>query len=240
MILCGGGYQYIMQNMVDSPPYSGLSTTYLKMVTYLLRNHGYTKKYFEVGANATRHGHLEVVKWLQQNGLPPNAWTCRYAAFSGNLELLQWARENGCTLDKETFSNAATAGHLHILIWAKENGCPSDDNLCATAVGAGNMEVLKWAIANGFPLTQSACTKAARGGHLKMLKFLREIGCPFNEVKILSLVQEALDPKAGRRLPNIKLPENKIIKYENILAWLKDNYPNLDFSIRVISMDDFW
>jgi hypothetical protein len=198
----------------------------LRTTIYLFRNHGYTKKYFEVGANATKKGHLEVVKWLHQNGLPLNSWTCRNAALSGNLELLQWARENGCNWGKEIFSNAATAGHLHILIWAKENGCPLYVNLCTTAVGAGNMEILMWAIENGFPLKESACTSAAHNANFKMLKFLYENGAPLNLEQVVQVIQEAL-------LVTFEITEKERKNYTKIKEWLIEHYPNVDFTTQV-------
>ena len=45
---------------------------------------------------AAENGHLEVLKWLRENGCPWNEWTCKNAAGNGHLEILKWARENGC------------------------------------------------------------------------------------------------------------------------------------------------
>ena len=41
-------------------------------------------------------GHLDILKWLRENGCPWNGYTCAYAAMNGHLEVLKWARENGC------------------------------------------------------------------------------------------------------------------------------------------------
>ena len=48
----------------------------------------------------------------------------RQAAENGHLEVLRWLRENGCPWDFTTCSSAAKNGHLEVLQWACENGCP--------------------------------------------------------------------------------------------------------------------
>ena len=52
---------------------------------------------------------------------------------NGHLEVLKWLRENGCPWDMLTYSNAAKNGHLYVLKWLKENGCPWDEMTCAYA-----------------------------------------------------------------------------------------------------------
>jgi len=50
----------------------------------------------EFCAAAAQGGHLEVLKWLRDNGCPWGAKTCTCAAVEGHLEVLKWAREQGC------------------------------------------------------------------------------------------------------------------------------------------------
>ena len=57
--------------------------------------------------------------------------TCFAAADHGHLDVLKWLRENGCPWDEETCAYAARGGHLEVLKWARENGCPWDEDTCA-------------------------------------------------------------------------------------------------------------
>ena len=107
---------------------------------------------------AAAEGHLEVLKWVRQNGCPWNKRTCAYAALGGNLEVLKWARQNGCPWDNLTCENAARGGHLEVLKWARQNGCPWDEFTSFYAEKEGNLEVLKWARENGCPCIGLICT----------------------------------------------------------------------------------
>jgi hypothetical protein len=47
--------------------------------------------------NAAAGGHLEVLKWLREEGCPWDADACACAARGGGqMEVLRWARANGC------------------------------------------------------------------------------------------------------------------------------------------------
>jgi hypothetical protein len=43
---------------------------------------------------------------------------------NGHLEVLKWLRENGYEWDSEICSGAAKNGHLEVLKWLRKNGCP--------------------------------------------------------------------------------------------------------------------
>ena len=75
-------------------------------------------------ALAAQGGHLEVLKWLHENGYPWNEDTCELAARHGHLGVLQWARANGCPWDEGTCAAAARGGHTEALAWARKKGCP--------------------------------------------------------------------------------------------------------------------
>ena len=60
-----------------------------------------------------------------QSAFNPAPWdsdTCSSAASRGHLEVLKWLRENGCEWNSSTCNNAALEGHLEVLKWAHENG----------------------------------------------------------------------------------------------------------------------
>ena len=135
----------------------------------------------ETCTNATSGGHLEVVKWLYEDGAPWYKRTCAYAAEGGHLDVLQWARANGARWDEFTCANAASGGHLDVLKWARQNGAPWDEDTCANAAYGGHLDVLKWARQNGAPWDEETCACADENGHLDVLKWARENGAPWNE-----------------------------------------------------------
>ena len=130
---------------------------------------------------AARRGHLEVLKWVRENGCPWDEKTCSWAAKGGHLATLKWARENGCPWDEETCANLAEGGHLETLKWAHENDCPWDDRTCANLAGGGHLEMLLWARENDCPWSEWTCACAAWGGHFEILKWARENGCPWDK-----------------------------------------------------------
>ena len=86
---------------------------------------------------ATNAGHLEVLKWLHENGYPWNEDTCELAARHGHLGVLQWAHANGCPWDEGTCAAAARGGHTEALAWARKKDCPWDEEMCLLFLGMG-------------------------------------------------------------------------------------------------------
>jgi hypothetical protein len=149
------------------------------------------KKAVELGAPtdhvcfyAAKGGHLELLKWVRENGCLADSRTCANAAFGGHLELLKWARQDGCPWDSGTCAQAALGGHLEVLKWARENGCPWDSATCAYAAFGGHLEVLKWAMENGCRWDSKTCKYAALSGHLDVLKWVIDNGAPHKDHRI--------------------------------------------------------
>jgi hypothetical protein len=46
--------------------------------------------------NIASYGHLEVLKWVRENGCEWDMYVCYIAYKNRHLEILQWARKNGC------------------------------------------------------------------------------------------------------------------------------------------------
>ncbi|CAL6279836.1 unnamed protein product [Bathycoccus prasinos] len=51
-------------------------------------------------AHAAKSGHLDILKYLHENGAPWNSWTCTFARKYNRPECLLYALENGCQNDK--------------------------------------------------------------------------------------------------------------------------------------------
>ncbi len=77
-------------------------------------------------ASAAQGGHLELLKWLYNEGCSWDYMTCAYAAYHGNLEILKYAYSNGCILGYVICGYAKDGGHKEILEWLLENGYPTE------------------------------------------------------------------------------------------------------------------
>ncbi len=131
---------------------------------------------------AAKNGHLHILKWFDENGFDWNHNICSNAALGGQLEILKWAREKDFYWDESTCANAAKYGHLECLIWAYENGCEWNSSTCAEAARSGHLVILKWARENGCVWNVNTCILAANYGHLECLIWARENGCDWNEM----------------------------------------------------------
>ena len=72
-------------------------------------------------------GHLEVMKWLKEDGCPVVNYHAIFAAQDGQLEVLKWLKENGCALNALCLV-CAQRGDLEMLKWLHEHGCPIGRN----------------------------------------------------------------------------------------------------------------
>lgn len=160
-------------------------------------------------------GHLEILRWLRENGCPWNGakygiyavhgsrldvleWLTesegeymnyyligQYAARNGRRECLEWALDNGCG-KAGVCALLAQNGHLGVLQWARERGVAWDAETCAVAALNGHLGVIQWARANGCPWDVHTCSSAAVNGHLGVLQWARENGCPWDSMTCTS------------------------------------------------------
>ena len=185
---------------------------------------------------AAGDGHLEVLKWAQNNGCfkwaqnnvcrewtrnkgcPWDSEVCsQAAAYGGHLEVLKWARNNGYPLSLDCILSAARNGHLDIIKFASSNGCPLLP-LCKEAARHGHLEILKWALSNrcqNFQSCKIIIQEAARSGELEVLKWAKNNGCQWNENRIgkLILYLHLLLRFPGYHAQNV----------QNVQDWLLDN-----------------
>ena len=72
-------------------------------------------------------GNVELVHWLRE--VKKCTWderTCYGAVWNGHLECLKYANENGCPWHERTCKIATSNGHFTCLTYVRENGCPWD------------------------------------------------------------------------------------------------------------------
>ena len=127
---------------------------------------------------AARHGHLEIIIWLKNNGCEFGQDTFCIAAQNGNLRNMKWLFENGCQFSQDIFCIAAKNGSLCNMKWLLDNGCPFDDRTFGTAVKNGNLCNMKWLKANGCEFSHNTFEYAAQNGNLENMKWLKDNGCP--------------------------------------------------------------
>lgn len=136
---------------------------------------------------AASGGHLEVLKFLRQEGFPWSTSVCEMAARNGHLVILRWARSQDppCPWDDSTCFLAARNGHLEILQWTRSQDppCPWSTSTCAAAARCGQLEILQWLRSQDPPCpwdSTNICSLAAWGGHVDVAKWAHENGCPWD------------------------------------------------------------
>ena len=63
---------------------------------------GYDKLCY-VTAFAAKEGHLDILKWLHERGIPWDSLSCYFAITEKRLKILKWLRENDCPWDTEAY-----------------------------------------------------------------------------------------------------------------------------------------
>jgi WD40 repeat protein len=125
---------------------------------------------------AASNGHLDVLKWIHDNGVEMAAIVSEAAARGGHLDVLKWIHDNGGELTARAAASAARGGHLDVLKWIHANGGELTAYAAESAAYCGHLEVLKWIRVNGGELTAHAAEFAALKGHLEVLKWIRDNG----------------------------------------------------------------
>lgn len=129
--------------------------------------------------SAAYGGHIDIVKYLIDQGVTVDHNTCYHASRGGKLEILRYLRKINCPWDKMTCNAAASNGHLDVLKWAHENSCKSDYHLFRYAAFGGNVGVIRYVIEiypNYNMLGHDLCTATASGGHIDALDFYKQRG----------------------------------------------------------------
>jgi hypothetical protein len=72
---------------------------------------------------AAEYGHLEMLKWMVENGLKFTADALTAAAERGHLECVVYLRERGCNITPTVSKVTVNHARMHVLRWAIENGC---------------------------------------------------------------------------------------------------------------------
>ncbi|KAL6080170.1 Ankyrin repeat domain-containing protein 60 [Balamuthia mandrillaris] len=150
-----------------------------------------------IGWTASQHGHLHVLKWAHEQGIPLDWGVCAHAP---NVHVLKWARENGLSWHRGLWMPIARPNNKYeknrevweMHKWAFMNGYPADGlAMCKQAILREDREFLEWAARNDREksfFNERVCAAAAAEGQLQLLQWLREkTGCPWDESTCISL-----------------------------------------------------
>ncbi len=77
---------------------------------------------------AIQCGHIHVLKWLQEHEYPFNVkspWMCNSVSKHGYLEILKFLKKIGCVWTKYTYDYALENGNQELIKWMVDNGCPT-------------------------------------------------------------------------------------------------------------------
>lgn len=125
------------------------------------------------------HGHLEVVKWLKENGCPPGNNLVFWAIRGGHLELVKWLILNDThLLDEWDLICAIDNDRPEIMEWLVENGCPLVPWAIASAAQQGSLDVIKYLRQKGCPWDSEAIIEAEESDRPEIAQWLRDNGCP--------------------------------------------------------------
>jgi hypothetical protein len=130
---------------------------------------------------AAKKGNLEMVKYCVANECPVDADTCAYAAENGHLEILKYLHEEGkAPWDWETAASAASNGRLHILEYLVERKYDQfDEDACAQAAENGHLDCLKYSRETAkAPWDEDAVREARENNQTECLQYLLDNNCP--------------------------------------------------------------
>jgi hypothetical protein len=147
-----------------------------------------------VAQTAAKHGHVESLKYLVENGCPVNAFVACAAAHAvpdirdrtkdklwnaKRMEMLKFLKEHGAVrFMATTCASAAQSGDLELLKWLRLQGCQWNTRVCTDAASHGHLKLLKWARENGCPWDNKVYDAAARNGHIQIIQWALDNGCP--------------------------------------------------------------
>jgi hypothetical protein len=130
---------------------------------------------------AAEQGNLEMVKYCIANECPIDESACAFAASNGHLEVLKYLREEGkAPWDSRTAAWAAENGHLHILEYLVERKFDKyNEWACTLAAKYGYLDCLKYLHETAkAPWDSWGVFWAHKNNHLQCLQYLRDNNCP--------------------------------------------------------------
>ena len=132
-------------------------------------------------AEAAYRGNLEMVKYCVANECPIDVYACAEAASGGHLEVLKYLREEGkAPWNSDTATLAARNGHLHILEYLVERKYDKYNVFeCWEAAENGHLDCLKYLRETAkAPWNYYAVREAHKYNQTECLQYLLDNDCP--------------------------------------------------------------
>jgi len=133
---------------------------------------------------AAYQGNQEMVKYCVANECPIDVYACAEAASGGHLEVLKYLREEGkAPWNSDTATLAARNGHLHILEYLVERKYDKYiERACRWAANYGHLDCLKYLHETAkAPWNSEAIRKAHKNDHPECVQYLLDNDCPLPE-----------------------------------------------------------
>jgi hypothetical protein len=136
---------------------------------------------------AASSGSVEVVEWLQQQGIVLDNEVLAWAAAAGQTAICEHLLNLGCELGADACNETAAYGEVSMLRWLREQGCSWDvSRVCMSAAGRGLTDILDYVIEQGevlgAELLKSALCKAGACNKLQAAQWLRQRGAEWPEL----------------------------------------------------------
>lgn len=146
-------------------------------------------------------GSIPLLEWCIARGYKMVAETMIAAAEGGHLDVVKYLHENGCPWESDSdyeyydegnynvWAAAASTGHLDVLKYVIDAGLPfiedgrktenPESEIMGKAACEGHLNVLKYLHEIGWQFNSYTCREACSGGHLDILKYVFKIGCEY-------------------------------------------------------------
>jgi hypothetical protein len=128
---------------------------------------------------SARRGHIEVLRWLKQQGAAFDAGTMFYAALHGQQLACAYLRAEGCDWDEAATYGAAFNCHWGTVRWLHEQGCPwVPKQMCLKAAQQGDISSMTYLSQHeeSVPsyVLSDMLNAAGSKGHLAAVQWLRQ------------------------------------------------------------------
>jgi hypothetical protein len=113
---------------------------------------------------AARGGCLEMLRWVQQRGMPLTPEVMDIAALNADWRMLQYLHSEGLPWTSAVCTRVAAGGHLTLLQQLQDNGCPWDIAVVGQiAARAGCTDIM------AYVLQQHQLSKHSDAAHAVLL-----------------------------------------------------------------------
>ncbi|GFH44210.1 hypothetical protein CTEN210_00684 [Chaetoceros tenuissimus] len=174
---------------------------HLQCITFLCENgcSGNERDQIYDCQSAARHGQLECLRYLKEQGWPVDGSVIFEAAEAGHLHCIEYLRSVGCPWNAIDVGDddfhagdimeACAGSSLECLRYCHENGCNVDLFLsCVQAAKNGKVDCIEYLRSKGCPWAMDFTEAAAGNDQLDSLEYLHKSGCPWNQMACLKAV----------------------------------------------------